>query len=200
LTDDQGNSVLINSGSQQIIIRNNKQAFIMLNGEDIIVGAPRDIVFKAGRQALLESPLITISATSGTGVLAIVANAIAMSAKNSLVATAPAIGLDGAVQVPSILTALNIRAETYANGVPGTAYAAASIGLAAAAGIIPATAPDTSMPSNDRHSAAFEQVNAAFNQAAAYFAEINAKIGVPNSTTDMTNSSTASIMNNLQGT
>jgi len=200
LTDDQGNSVLINSSSQQIIIRNNKQAFIMLNGEDIIVGAPRDITFKAGRQMLIDSPLITVNATSGTGVLAVTTNAIAMTAKNSLVLTAPAIGLVGAVQVPMILTALNIRAETYANGSPSATYGAASIGLAAAAGVVPTTSPDTSMPSNDRHSAAYEQVSQAFAQAAAYFAEINAKIGVPSSTDAMTNASTASIMNNLQGT
>jgi hypothetical protein len=200
LTDDNGNSVIINSAIAQIVIRNNKQAFFMLNGEDVIIGAPRDFIMKAGRQVLFESPLITMNVTSGSGVLAIIANAIAMSAKSSITSTAPAIGLNGAVQIPSILTAMNIRAETYANGAPGSTYGAASIALASAQATVPNVTPDTMMPASQRHAAAWEQVSAALTTVVSCFDAIQSHIGVPTAQSGITPLSTDAQMSNLQGT
>ena len=202
LADDGGNSFTINSSSAQVIMRNAKQSFIMLNGEDGIIGVPRDLTLKAGRQTLIDSPLISINAQSGSGVVSIAANAIAQAAKSAVTTTAPAIGLNGAVQIPSILTAMNIRAATYANGAPGSTYAAASVNLGQGSGSVPSVSPDTTMPASQRHAAAWEDISNAMSAIISCFAEIKAKIAVPlTSDTDPINQNTMTAkMNNLQGT
>jgi len=200
LTDDNGNSVIINSSINQIIVRNNKQAFFMLNGEDIVIGAPRDLIIKAGRQVLLDSPLVTMNITSGSGVLAIIANAIAVSAKSAATITSPAIGLNGAVQVPSILTANQIRAGTYANGAPASTYTPATINLGTAQATVSTISPDTTMPTSQRTAAAWEQVSAALTIITNCFNTIQSHTGYPTAQSGIPLLSAEAPMPNLQGT
>lgn len=140
VADDSGNSFTIDSTNAKVIMRNSKDACLILNGEDIIIGAPRDILFKAGRQAIITSSLITVSANN---VLSLIAKAISIAAKSALVAVAPAIGMVGAVQIPSTLVAGRIKSPPIVPGTPGAAYQSASIDTTTAVATLPNVTPNT---------------------------------------------------------
>lgn len=200
LSDDSGNSVIIDSANTKVIIRNNKNAFVMLNGLDVVIGAPRDIVIKAGRQALITSPLITVAAVNGNGVLSLVASTISGNVSSLINLTSPAIGLDGAVQVPNILSANNIKSNRYVNGTMGAVYPKVSVNLSNGSATVGSPSPDTAMPSVQRHAAAYEDVNTAMGLIISCFNEIQSHLGYPTSQTGIQPVSTSSEMNNLQGT
>ena len=200
LADDGGNSFTIDSANAKIIARNTKNAFFMLNGEDIVIGAPRDLTIKAGRQMLLDSPLMTMNISSGSGVLQVLANSIAVAASSAITMLSPSIGLNGAVQIPTILTANNIRARVYANGSPGTTYPSASIALSTATPTNPTVTPDTTMPSSQRHAASWEQVTEALLNITRCFNAVQGVIGAPVEQTALADIAVQSKMNYLQGT
>ncbi len=133
LSDELGNAILLDSTASNVTMRNAKGAFVMLNALDILLGAPRDILLKATRQMVIDTPLLSISTTTGGGVTAIVANAIALAAK-SITLSAAQIGLNGAVQVPSTLVAGQLKSPSnLQTGVAvGAAYPVASINIASA--------------------------------------------------------------------
>ena len=200
LSDDAGNSITIDSGNSKVMLRNTKKSFVLLNGEDIIIAAPRDITLKAGRQALITSPLITISAEGGSAVLALIASYISQSAKSAATTASPAIGLNGAVQVPSSLTARVIKAGTYYNGYPSAAYPEASINLGSATATIASVTPDTQLPATQRHAAAWEDVSDAMGIIKGCFDDIQARIGAPTNQLQIPPLATSSQMGNLKGT
>ena len=141
LGDDAGNSFTVDSANAKVIMRNSKNSFFILNGEDIILGAARDIVLKSGRQLLVTSPLITISAENG--VLSLIATAIFMAAKSAITSTSPAIGLTGAVQIPNTLVAGHIKSPPITIGTPSSTYPVATINLSSGTGSIPSVTPDS---------------------------------------------------------
>lgn len=203
LTDNVGNSLLVDSANSKVILCNAKKAFIMLNGLDAVFAAPRDITIKAGRQCLIDTPLLTVNSQSGTGVMAIMANAIALSAKSALTISAPAIGLSGAVQIPNTLTVTDVRAGSYYTGAVSATYAPASINLGAGTGINPAVTPDTTLPANQRHATAWDSFSEALTQIKGFFDQVNAVIGAPVGQASLTTNIAPfidSALNNIQGT
>jgi hypothetical protein len=173
----------------------------MLNDLDVIIGSPRDLTIKATRQMLIDSPLITLKATqSGSGIISILTNAIAVSASESCVVNAPAIGLHGAVQVPTILTATNIRATVYANGAVDPAYQPSSINLADGSGTEAMVAPDTKMPAVQRHAVAWEQFSEAMTAIVDCFNQVQGRIGQPTTQEVLLPIAVTGEMTNLQGT
>lgn len=200
LSDDAGNSITIDSANAKILLRNSKQSFVLLNGEDIVVAAPRDITLKAGRQLLMTSPLITISAEGGSGVLALIATSISQSAKSAATTAAPAIGLDGAVQIPLSLVARTIKARTYYNGDPGATYPEAAINLGTATATTQTVTPDTQLPAIQRHAAAWEDVDNAMGVIKRCFDEIQARVGAPTTQDQIPPYATSAQMGNLKGT
>jgi len=200
LSDNIGNALTIDSANAKVIVQNSKNAFVMLNGLDVLIGSPRDLTIKATRQMLIDSPLITIANQSGSGVLAILSNAIAVAATSAMVVTAPAIGLNGAVKVPQILTANVIRAMLYTNGPVGAPYAPASISLTGASATAGLAGPDTMVPASQRHAASWEQVTAAMDVVVGCFNEIQAAIDVPTAQTTIMPIVATSVMPVLQGT
>jgi len=200
LSDDAGNSLVIDSANSKILMRNAKKAFVLLNGEDITIAAPRDLTIKAGRQMLLTSPLMTLNAAGGSGVMALIATAIAQTATSAITLTAPAIGLTGAVQIPSVLTVNKVRAGLYTNGAVGATYPVATHDLGSGTGNSGNASGDTAIPSSQRHAAAWEDVNTAMTTITECFTEIRNRIGVPTQHTTIPATSTASEMTALTGT
>ena len=143
MSDDAGNSVVIDSANDKVILRNAKKSFVLLNGEDITLAAPRDVTIKAGRQMLLTGPLITVNAMEGTGIIALVANAIVKSAKSLVMTVAPSIGLNGAVQIPQNLKVTKIKSQTGSSGSIGARYPVPTINLSSGTGNIGSVTPDT---------------------------------------------------------
>lgn len=199
LSDDVGNSFTIDSNATKVMLRNAKKSFVLLNGEDIVVGAPRDITLKADRQILINSPLITISAQGGSGVLSVIATVISQSASSAITTTSPSIGLTGAVQIPQTLTAGLIKAGSYTNGSPSGTYPPASIDLGSGSASTPSVSPDTAPATAQRHSAAYEDVNDAMTTIVTCFNQIQSHIGVPTSHPQITPQSNNSKMTNLMG-
>jgi hypothetical protein len=200
LSDDAGNTLSIESANARVTLRNTKGAFAMLNDLDVIIGSPRDLTIKAQRQIFIDSPLITIRAEEGTGVLALIANAIALTAHSATTTTAPSIGLTGAVQVPTILTANEIRAAVYSNGDVGTTYTPATIALDTGTGVAPAVSPDTYVNPTQRHSVSWEQITSAMAIVTNCFNQIQNSINVPNLQPGIAPLIVQSKMGNLQGT
>ena len=199
LSDEIGNSLTMDSEKSKVILRNSSKSFLMLNGQDIIMGAPRDIVIKADRQMVLGSPLITISNQKGAGILAIKSTAIAIQASNNIVTTSPAIGLVGAVQVPQILTVSNLRADLTAGTPVGTNYPSSSIDLQNGTGSMTGASPDATMPSSQRHAAAWEQFNSAMAVIKSCFDQVQGSIGVPTTQGQLLTLGTEAEMTNLTG-
>lgn len=141
LSDDIGNAFTIDSANSKVIVRNSKSAFLMLNGLDAIFAAPRDVTIKAGRQMLIDSGLLTINSTSGSGIVAINSKSIAMNATGSITSKAPAIGLSGAVQAPTLVAAA-VQASAITQGAPAAPYQPASINLGAGTGNSPINTPN----------------------------------------------------------
>ena len=186
LADEIGNSLTIDSNNSRVLLRNSSKSLLMLNGVDAILAAPETVSIKAGTQLIVtspviavnntsgsgtcqvnsnamsinmtknmsvSSPLLSLNSTAGAGVLHISSTTIAMSASDSIVATAPAIGLNGAVKIPDILAVNNLRAYLTAGTAVGTAYAASGTSAPVS------NTPDTTMPTGQRHSVAWEQFN-----------------------------------------
>lgn len=199
LSDDVGNSLLIDSANTKVLLRNNKESFVLLNGPDITIAAPRDVTIKAGRQMLVTSPLMTLDAAGGSGVMALKATEIAQSAKSAITLTSPAIGLNGAVQVPLILTATLIRAVTYTNGALGPTYKSATHDLASGTGASGGVTPDTAAATSQRHATAWEDFDRAMTLIAECFRDVSGRIGVPTQYVNLPPISQDAKMTNLQG-
>lgn len=144
LSDDTGNAITIDSANSKVIVQNSKNAFLMLNGLDIVLGSPRDITLKATRQLVMDSPLTTISCTSGSGILAINGKSVSINASSSVITKSPSIGLSGAVQVPGSLIAGQLTASGISQGSPGASYQPASINVGNGTGRTPIVTPNIS--------------------------------------------------------
>lgn len=199
LSDNIGNAVTIDSANAKVIVQNSQNAFLMLNGLDILMASPRDITIKATRQLLIQSPLITVANTTGAGILAIQSQAIAISASKDITTTSPAIGLNGAVQMPNTLAVNSLRANLITGGEIGQLYASGTINLSQGTGTIPNITQDAAMPIN-RHAVAYEQFEQIMNLVVQAFNDIRSSIGVP--TTEQQNITaliSPSEMSNLTG-
>jgi len=141
-----------------------------------------------------------LNAAGGSGVMALIATAIAQTATSAITLTAPAIGLTGAVQIPSVLTVNKVRAGLYTNGAVGATYPVATHDLGSGTGNSGNASGDTAIPSSQRHAAAWEDVNTAMTTITECFTEIRNRIGVPTQHTTIPATSTASEMTALTGT
>lgn len=145
LADDVGNAFTIDSANAKVIMRNADKSFMMLNGQDAFFAAPRDVTIKAGRQLLIDSPLVTVNTTADSGIFSVNSKSISMNATSSVVTKAPAIGLTGAVQIPTTLTVGQIKTLSMVQGAPAAPYQGAQINISAGTGNTPSVAPDATM-------------------------------------------------------
>lgn len=143
ISDDVGNALTVDSGNAKVILQNSKNAFLMLNGLDVVLGSPRDITIKATRQLVIDSPLITMNSVSGSGILAINSKSVSINSTNSTVIKSSAIGLIGAVQIPSGLVSGAITAPSVTRGSPGSTYQLSSINIINGTGTSPSIQANT---------------------------------------------------------
>jgi hypothetical protein len=139
LQDDIGNEIWLESDIPRIMLKNSSDTIVDLNDKDILFGAPRDIVIKADRQILINTPNITheidevfyIDAEKGVGI----------KTTNSVIES-PTIGLNGEVKIPNTLISGVSQATTRSIGPVGAPYPLPTTELSSGSGNGPSTTPD----------------------------------------------------------
>lgn len=102
ICDDDDNEIRIDSEIPRILMKNKKGALVDIAEENVIVCAPQDLTLKAGRQTLIDTPIITMD-HGGVGTSVMNMNNMTLNGK-SVVINSPCIGLQGAVETSSIVS------------------------------------------------------------------------------------------------
>jgi len=170
VNDDSGNEIFLDSNVPRIRVSNRSNAFVDVNDKDIIIGAPQDLIVKAGRQILTTSPSNTIK-TDGT--LSLQSNNIALDGKN-ITSTGDTIGFSGSVQIKGNLISGPIQTPSISNGTPGVAYTPGTVSLENGESTTPNPGVDSAPAFGPRNASAWQQVYAAFLKVNEALAEVGA--------------------------
>lgn len=161
LKDDSGNEFLIDSKIPRVRIKNRDGVLMDAIQKLLFLGAPEDVVLKADRQVLFNTPTLTIGNSDGSGVTRMNTKALAVSASESVVFEAPVIGANGDMKVAGHLVSGPARAEGYSTGSAGAGYGGANTDLETGTGTIPKNVPDRNDTPGGRHATAWEQTSQA---------------------------------------
>ena len=115
ICDDNNNQILLDSKIPRIKINNTNGSYVDVVKDNVNIVAPQDIILKADRQILIDTPNITTANQSGDGSCVINSKNMAINASGSMVVKSPSIGLDGSVVTDTIL-ANHIQASSYSTG------------------------------------------------------------------------------------
>lgn len=182
LTDDAGasnNRFFIDSKNTIVQANNKDGAAVILNKRNALLVAPDDVILKAGRQLVIDSPAITSQSVKGGATTVLRADALTIDAKD-LVINGGTIGLNGPTKVSSMLVAQNVRSEGYSTGATGSAYAGSSIDYNSGSVSKSSNNPDmNSSGAGNRHCAAYENVLDMASNIVVAFRQIQNAIGVP---------------------
>jgi len=202
ITDNLNNSLFIDSTAPQVRLANGNGSMLDLFKKSVFVVGPEDVVVKAGRQVVLDSPVVTQRSTSGGGVCRFEVKSMAIAASNGITMEAPTIGFNGQVLASgSIMANGLILAPTFAVGSPGGTYPAATTNIVNGTGASPAPAPNATVPDpGSRHSAAVEDLIALATHIKGLFDEVNGVISVPVDTSGIIPLATAAKMDQNKGT
>lgn len=200
LGDDKGNSFFIDSKKPQVRMANADGAMVNLDKKDAYLVAPQDVVLKAGRQCIIDAPVMTQRA-SGGGVCEFTTGAMAINADVAITLNAPVVGIGGQLQGGSSATFGGpVLATAFANGAGPTAPAASNDIVSGSSSSPEVPAADPSAELGARHSAASEQLIELATLVAALFDEVTASVGVPADTTGIVPIAVSSEMPNNTGT
>jgi hypothetical protein len=156
IMDDGENEILLESDTPRIRSSNRSGTFVDLNAEDCIIGAPQDVIIKAGRQMLLKAPVGTFNFDQTCSVSS---PGISVSGSN-VVMSGSTVGLQGSVKADSVVAG-PIQASSYSTGGYGGCYSQPSTDLGSGSGENPPNDPATPSAGANRHAAAHEQVDPA---------------------------------------
>jgi len=163
LCDDTGNEILLQSDIPRIRVKNSAGAFYDLFKEDIIVASPRDIILKADRQILFNTPSFTQQAG---GTMKMNADNMTFDVNNFNIG-ANTIGLSGALKViGSLIVDNTIIAEGFSygsisggpSGSGNFSYPAGETDLSDGSSTTPQPEEDIVDTSNNRHCTAWEDM------------------------------------------
>ena len=159
--DDIGNEIEMVSDDYRISMKNGKGAQLTVNGEDVLIMAPRDIIIKAGKQLVYQVPYITFNKSgSGKAVTEMNVSGLTINADNIISLNAPVVETSGNVKVKGVLTSGPHRAEGYSTGDVGGGNTSPSTDIAKRSANNPAASPDTGAgDGNNRHAVAHEQMD-----------------------------------------
>jgi len=91
ITDTKQNSLIWESATPRIYIKNNKGSIVDINKEHIIIDAPKDIWMKAGRQMVVDTPVITFD----TPTAKFNSKNFGVDASTLFSVVSPSVGVDG---------------------------------------------------------------------------------------------------------
>lgn len=185
LCDDDNNYILIDSNIPRVMLSNREGSIVDVVKKNVNLIAPEDIILKAGRQILLNTPVMCSKNTQGSGVTELNSKNMTINASGSLVIKSPSIGLDGSV-VAKTVSAQHVKAGGYSTGSVSTGfnlrravfnitraaqedtinqYSGAEVDLYYGTGSDPNNQPQNSDFNNtDRHCSAWEEVKDAVYQ------------------------------------
>ena len=115
ICDDNNNNILLDSKIPRIKINNTNGSYVDVVKDNVNIVAPQDIILKADRQILINTPNITVANTDGDGASVINSKNMAINASSSMVVKSPSIGLDGSVVTDTIL-ANHVQSAGYSTG------------------------------------------------------------------------------------
>jgi hypothetical protein len=115
ICDDNDNQIFLDSNVPRIKINNTNGSYVDVVKDNVNVVAPQDIILKADRQILIDTPNITVANQAGDGSCVMNSKNMAINSSGSMVIKAPSIGLDGSVVTDTIL-ANHVQASGYSTG------------------------------------------------------------------------------------
>lgn len=111
ICDDINNQILLDSKVPRILLSNSEGAFIDIAKRNVLITALDDIILKAGRQILTDSPATSMKGES----LEIKNTATSIRSSNSTVVESSKVGLDGSVVANTIQTS-HVKSGGYSTG------------------------------------------------------------------------------------
>lgn len=114
--DNENNEFGINSPEKQTYMRNKEGCIVSLIDKNAVVGAVEDLILKADRQIVMNTPNLSFINDSGDGCMVMNVKAMQINAQQFNIAAESGIGLHGPVEARSIVTG-NIQAENYITGI-----------------------------------------------------------------------------------
>lgn len=157
LTDDLNNSIYLNSQERLISLTNGDKASYTLSKQDAFISAPRDLMAKAGRQFVVDAPVMTIQTSAeGSGITKLSFKELALDG-DAITLNSQMIGLNGQTTVGQPLL---VNGDVFAQGFSvgsGSAYSAATTDISAGTGSSGGNSPNSPEDAqNLRHTTAHE--------------------------------------------
>lgn len=183
--DADGNMFYLSTKDKQVQLSNADGAVVNLIGKNIIIGAPEDIIMRAGRQLVIASPVTTMKLEGGGGAAVLEAQGMTIKS-DAFTVEAGTIGLNGPTKIPGPLVAGPVRAEGYGTGAAGAGYGATTTDISSGSGSANKPVADEAEASGQRHCAAWEQLSEALLLIKECFDKVQGVIGVPTDHTQLT--------------
>jgi len=161
LSDDSGNELMIDSDIPRVRLKNREGTVLDAIQKLLLLAAPEDVVLKADRQVLFNTPTVTFGNQAGSGVTRMNTKALCVSASDSVVFDSPITGISGDTKITGHLVSGPARAEGFSTGPVGGGYGGANTDLETGTGTIPKNTPDRNNNATGRHASAWEQVSEA---------------------------------------
>lgn len=203
LNDNIGNLIKIDSLKHRITLANKDGSMLDLFGKNAILAGIDDVILKSGRQVVLDTPCLTSQTSKGGGVTVMDVNGMSISAKNSIVFNAPAVGVNGTLKVSeSVMAGGMVQSAGYSVGPVGPGYPSSTVDMASGSGEAAAPPPGgAAAQAGARHAAAYEQMLEMATAVESMMGEISGALGVPAVYTGvLTSIATDSKMSSNQGT
>lgn len=196
MCDNSNNEFIIESEIPRVTMRNSDGCFVELAKKNITINAVEDCTVVVGRQLIFNTPVCKVINTKGTGVTVWEAAELYIKA-NAIIQEAKCIGLKGAVEVTSLVSAKEVWAAGYSTheGKNVDTYRPAQVNEKAPFASRGNPSPNTNGGGGmQRHCAAWEDVQTAFNLVSGDLQKIDSKISYGNSSSAINGSATTAEM------
>lgn len=192
------NRFMIDSSKKMVMMNTSMNAVMRLQGQDGIVQVPRDLQIRAGRQIIIDAPLITVNLEK-KGIIVINGENIGINA-STMVHQVNTIGYSGNVKIGGALVSGNIRSPLYLHGAPNYTYQVPTIDVSSASGVANAPSADTQMDTTSgRSSVSWSEMNNAIVELCALLKTVAAAAGTSVDTSSVTANSTKSQITTIFG-
>ena len=162
LLDSKGNRIFMDSQENQIQMNNADGTVANLNKVDMTLAAPRDIMLRAGRQIVTQSPVLTGLHTEGDGVVRFDTKGVSIDASDAIVLDSSVLGVRANTKINGNLVTGPTRASSYSTGGPGSPYSKPTTSIPEGSGNSASQSADTDTSGKgNRSSAAWEQIDPA---------------------------------------
>lgn len=108
MCDDDDNEFRINTEDKQVYMRNSDGCLVELDKKNVTIIATEDLILKAGRQIVRDSPVDSQYTTTNTATSTTKARAVGVECTDSHVVNSPSIGLNGQVAIGNNLSVAGI--------------------------------------------------------------------------------------------